>query len=308
MTSQPLEKNISIRRAIDPKANPSSLKLEKTMSSALQTILYHLGVGFFGFVMLYPVFWLFASSLKAPDEIFTNITSLIPSELHFENYAEGWAGFGGISFATFFKNSFIYAGLGTIIQVTASVIVAYGFARIKFTGKPLWFTLMLMTLMLPNEVLLIPQYIIFSKLGWTNSFLPLLVPRIGGGAFFIFMIIQFIRGIPIDLDEAAMIDGAGQFDIFRYIIGPQLTPAIITSVIFSFYWTWDDFLGPLIYLTNPQLYTVSVALRSFSDESSITNWGAIFAMLGLSLLPALFFFVFFQRYLVEGIATTGLKG
>lgn len=301
---------MAIQAPIDAKAltGKESLKREKTRENILQTILYHVGVGFFGFVMLYPVFWLVASSLKPADEIFTNVTSLIPSELQFANYAEGWAGFGGFTFATFFKNSFIYAGLGTLIQVTASVFVAYGFARIKFKGKRFLFSIMLLTLMLPGEVLLIPQYIIFTQLGWINTFLPLLVPRIGGGAFFIFMIVQFIRGIPIDLDEAAMIDGADQFGTFRYVIAPQLKPAIITAAIFSFYWTWDDFLGPLIYLTNPRLYTVSVALRSFSDASSITNWGAIFAMLVLSLLPALLIFVFFQRYLVEGIATTGMKG
>ncbi len=292
----------------DIKLSIQQLKAQKRRNEFISSILYHVAIGSFGFVMLYPVLWLFASSLKAPDEIFTQITTLIPRELHFENYAEGWRGFGGITFATFFKNSFIYAGFGTLIQVTASVIIGYGFARIKFQGKRIWFTIMLLTLMLPSEVLMIPQYIIFSKLGWVNSFLPLLVPRIGGSAFFIFMMVQFIRGIPVDLDEAAMIDGANQFGIFRYVIGPQLKPAIITAAIFSFYWTWDDFLGPLIYLTNPKLYTVSVALRSFTDASSITNWGAIFAMLGLSLLPALLLFVFFQRYLVQGIATTGLKG
>lgn len=292
----------------DTKLSVQQLKAQKRRNEFIRSIVYHLAIGAFGFVMLYPVLWLFASSLKAPDEIFTQITTLIPGELHFENYVEGWRGFGGITFATFFKNSFIYAGFGTLIQVTASVIIGYGFARIKFQGKRIWFTIMLLTLMLPGEVLMIPQYIIFSKLGWVNSFLPLLVPRIGGSAFFIFMMVQFIRGIPVDLDEAAMIDGANQFGIFRYVIGPQLKPAIITAAIFSFYWTWDDFLGPLIYLTNPKYYTVSVALRSFTDASSITNWGAIFAMLGLSLLPALLLFIFFQRYLVQGIATTGLKG
>ncbi len=297
---------------IEPQTQPmltaEQYRAQKRRQELVKTILYHAGVGLVGLFMLYPVMWLFASSLKAPDEIFTNITSLIPSALHFENYAEGWAGFGGITFATFFKNSFIYAGVGTLIQVGASVVVGYSFARVKFRGKSIWFTIMLLTLMLPSEVLLIPQYIIFSQWGWLNTFLPLLVPRIGGSAFFIFMIVQFIRGIPIDLDEAAMIDGAGQWGIFRYVILPQLTPAIITATIFSFYWTWDDFLGPLIYLTDPKLYTVSVALRTFTDATSITNWGAIFAMLGVSLLPTFILFIFFQRYLVEGIATTGLKG
>ena len=280
----------------------------KRRQELLRTAIYHIGVGLVGLFMLYPVIWLFASSLKPSDEVLRNVTNLIPSSIHLENYAQGWAGFGGITFATFFKNSFIYAGLGTVIQVAASVVVGYSFARVKFRGKSIFFTIMLLTLMLPSEVLLIPQYIIFSQWGWLNTFLPLLVPRIGGSAFFIFMIVQFIRGIPIDLDEAAKIDGAGQWGIFRHVILPQLTPAIITAMIFSFYWTWDDFLGPLIYMTDPHLYTVSVALRTFADASSVTNWGAIFAMLVLSLLPTFILFVFFQRYLVEGIATTGLKG
>ncbi len=287
---------------------PEEAKARKQRRDIIRTIIYHVGVGLVGLFMLYPVIWLYTSSLKPADEVLRNVTSLIPSSIHFENYVEGWAGFGGITFATFFQNSFIYAGLGTVIQVGASVIVGYSFARVKYRGKKIWFTIMLMTLMLPSEVLLIPQYIIFSQWNWLNTFLPLLVPRIGGSAFFIFMIVQFIRGIPIDLDEAAMIDGAGQWGIFRYVILPQLTPAIITATIFSFYWTWDDFLGPLLYLTDPHLYTVSVALRTFTDETSITNWGAVFAMLGVSLLPTFILFIFFQRYLVEGIATSGLKG
>jgi multiple sugar transport system permease protein len=280
----------------------------RTFPKWLSTILYHAGVMSLGFLMLYPVIWLFSSSLKPADEIWGNVTSLIPGALHFENYAIGWQGFGGITFATFYKNSFIYAGIGTLLDVVASAIVAYGFARVKFIGRGLWFSIMLMTLMLPAQILMIPQYIIFSRLGWINTFLPLLLPRLGGGVFFIFMIVQFIRGIPIDLDEAAMIDGCSKVGIFHRIILPQIKPALVTAAIFSFYWTWEDFLAPLIYLTNPNLYTVSVALRNFSDPGGLTNWGAMFAMLSLSLGPVLLVFVFFQRYLVEGIATTGLKG
>lgn len=272
------------------------------------SVLYHVVVAVLGFLMLYPVLWLVSSSLKPESEIWTNVNSLIPSTLDFDNYTQGWKGFGGISFATFYKNSFVYAGVATLLNVTASAVIAYGFSRVKFRGKRFWFVLMMMTLMLPTQVLIIPQYIIFSRLGWLNSFLPLLVPRIGGEVFFIFMIMQFIRGIPIDLDDAAMIDGADQFGIFYYVILPQLKPAIITAAIFSFYWTWEDFLNPLLYLTDPKLYTVSVALRNFSDAGTVTDWGAIFAMLSLSLLPVLVIFVLFQRYIVEGIATTGMKG
>jgi len=281
---------------------------EKRTAGFTNTVVYHVCVIALGFLMLYPVLWLFSSSFKASDEVWTTVTSLIPQGLHLENYLNGWQGFGGLTFATFYKNSFIYAGVGTLFDVAASAVVAYGFARVKFTGSKIWFAIMLMTLMLPTQILMIPQYIIFSRVGWLNTFLPLLLPRLGGNVFFIFMMMQFIRGIPIDLDEAAMIDGCSKVGIFHRIILPQIKPALVTATIFSFYWTWEDFLGPLIYLTNPNMYTVSVALRNFSDPGGVTNWGAMFAMLSLSLVPVILLFVFFQRYLVEGIATTGLKG
>jgi multiple sugar transport system permease protein len=167
---------------------------------------------------------------------------------------------------------------------------------------------MILTLMLPRQVLLIPQYVLFNKMGWVNTFLPLIVPRLTGGAFFIFLLMQFIRGIPRELDEAAEIDGASRFGIFWRIIIPLTQTALITCAIFSFYWTWEDFLSPLIYLNDPRLYTVSLALRSMSDPNAVTNWGAIFAMATLSLVPVFAIFIFFQRYLVQGISTTGLKG
>jgi len=275
--------------------------------STARAVLYHVGVGLFGLLMLYPVMWLFASALKGPGEVWTNVTSLIPQAWRWENFSDGWRGFGGITFATFYKNSFIYAGGATLISVTASAFVAYGFARVRFRGKAFWFAVMMLTIMLPEQVLLIPQYIIFARLGWLNTFYPLLLPHMAGSVFFILLIVQFIRGIPRELDEAAVIDGANQFALFGRVILPQLTPALITAAIFSFYWTWEDFLQPLIYLTDPRMYTVSVALRSFADPGGVTNWGAVFAMLALSLVPVFVIFVFFQRYIVDGIATSGLK-
>lgn len=273
-----------------------------------RSLLYHLCVGLFSLFMIYPLLWLIASSFKPPEEIFTRATSLVPENFTLNNYGAGWAGFGGVSFATFFKNSFILAGIGTVAAVVSSALVAYGFGRLRFKGKSFWFTCMLLTLMLPTQVQIIPQYIVFSKLDWINTFLPLLVPRFFGQAFFIFLMIQFIRGIPHELDEAAEIDGASKFGIFVRIILPLLTPALITSAIFSFYWTWEDFFGPLLYLSDPKLYPVSLALKSFADGSGSTNWGAIFAMSVLSLIPVFLLFILFQRYLVEGISTTGLKG
>jgi len=270
--------------------------------------IFHLAVMSLGFVMLYPLLWLLASSFKGPSEIWTHVSSLIPREFTIENYINGWRGFGGITFATFYKNSFIITGINTVATVFSSAFVAYGFARIRFVGRGFWFACMLATLMLPTQVQLIPQYIVFSKLGWVNTFYPLIVPSFFGGPFFIFMMVQFIRGIPIELDEAAEIDGCGKIGIFFRIILPLIKPAVITAAIFAFYWNWGSFLAPLIYLNKPELYTVSLAIRAFADPNSATDWGGIFAMMILSLVPVFVVFILFQRYLVEGISTTGLTG
>jgi len=270
---------------------------------ATQLVIVLLGV-----VMIYPLLWLVASSFKDSSEIFTRAGSLIPEKFTWDNYRIGWAGFGGVTFATFFLNSFTIAVASTVGAVASSAVVAYGFARIPFAGRRFWFVCMLLTLMLPVQVQIIPQYIVFSSLGWVNTFLPLVVPKFFGQAFFIFLMMQFIRGLPRELDEAAEIDGCSQIGIFWRITLPLITPALITSALFSFYWTWEDFFGPLLYLNDPRLFTVSLALRNFADPSSATNWGAIFAMSTLSLLPAFILFLLFQRYLVQGISTTGLKG
>ncbi|MFN8471164.1 MAG: carbohydrate ABC transporter permease [Anaerolineae bacterium] len=274
----------------------------------VRTLVYYGGVTLLAFIMVYPILWLFGSSLKPGNEIWTTVSSVIPQHVTWENYTNGWRGFGGISFTTFYKNSFIYATVGTIGIVFSSAVVAYGFSRIRFAGRRFWFVCLLLTLMLPAQVTIIPQYIAFSKLQMLNTWWPLLMPKFFGGAFFIFLFMQFIRGIPKDLDEAAFIDGCGHAGIFFRIILPLIVPALITAAIFSFYWTWEDFLTPLVYMTNPVNYTVSLALRSFADPSAATDWGAVFAMSALTLVPVFVIFVLFQRYLVEGISTSGLKG
>jgi multiple sugar transport system permease protein len=285
--------------------------MRKRRLNLASRVLFHSLVIIGGFAMLYPIIWLFASSLKPRDEIWTHVASLIPIHPTFANYINGWSGFGGVTFTTFYRNTIIYAGGGTVLAVVSSAVVAFGFARIRFPGSKMWFGLMLVTLMLPVQIQIIPQYIFFSRLGMINTFYPLLVPRLldqAGQAFFIFMIVQFIRGVPIELDEAAEIDGYGKFGIFSRIILPLIQPPLVTSAIFSFYWTWSDFLTPLIYLNSPTLYTVSVALRSFADPAGATDWGSIFAMSAVSLIPVILIFVVFQRYIVEGISTTGMKG
>jgi multiple sugar transport system permease protein len=282
--------------------------MPKKQRDRIRSTIYHVLVGLFCLLMLYPLFWMIASSFKGPDEIWTNVFSLIPREFAWQNYVEGWQGIGGISYTRFYLNPFLYAGVGTLFVVLSSALVAYGFARIRFFGNKFWFTCMILTLMLPSQVQLIPQYIMYNQLGWINTYLPLLVPRLFGQAFFIFLMLQFIRGIPRELDEAAEIDGCSRFGIFFRIILPLIWPAVITCAIFSFYWTWEDFFQPLIYLNNPNLYTISLALRASADPNSVTNWGAIFAMSTLSLVPVLLIFILFQRFLVQGISTTGIKG
>ena len=270
-------------------------------------IIFHIVVGGLGFLMLYPILWMFASSLKLPHEIWINQASLIPSTLHFENYTTGLRGFGRIPFTTFFRNSFIIVTTGTIGQVFSSALVAYGFARIRFKYKKPLFACVIVTLMLPVQILAIPQYIMFQSFGWINTWLPLIVPAFFGLPFFIFLMYQFIQSIPRDLDEAAYIDGCSKYSIFFRIILPMIVPALVTSGIFAFYWRWDDFFTPLLYLQTLRLYPVSLALRMFADPAS-TDWGAMFAMSSLSLLPVIVLFFSFQKYLVEGISTTGLKG
>lgn len=249
-----------------------------------------------------------ASSFKDTADIFVNSHKLIPTKWNFDNYRTGFQGFAGISFIVFFKNSFIITILSVIGTIFSSAVVAYGFARIRFKWAPFWFSCMMMTMMLPGEVLMIPQYIFFHKIGWINTFLPLIVPSFFGGAFFIFLIIQFMRGIPKELDESAHIDGCGKYRIFYLIVLPLLLPPLITVSIFKFYWTWDDFFSPLLYLNSPKLATVALAIKNFSDPTMKTDWGAMFAMSILSLLPIVLIFLIFQKYIVEGISTTGLKG
>jgi multiple sugar transport system permease protein len=255
--------------------------------------------------MLYPLLWMISSSFKPTEEIFGSL-SLIPQNFSLQNYIRGWQFNRTTTFSTFFINSFYIAGISTIGAVMMSSLVAYGFARIRFRGRTFWFSVMFLTLMLPYQVVMIPQFIMFHRIGWVNTFLPLIVPQFAGQAFFIFLMVQFFRGIPMELDESAVLDGCSKFSIYARILVPLIKPALITSAIFSFYWRWDDFLGHLLYLARTRLYTVSLAMRMFADPT-YTDWGAIFAMGTLSLLPSLVIFFIFQKYIVEGISTTGMK-
>jgi len=261
-----------------------------------------------GFLMVYPVLWMISGSFKTNYEILNESLSLIPDRFMLDNFIRGWRGFGRLTFAQFFRNSFVITTLATTGVTLSSSFVAYAFARLRFPGRRLWFVCMMSTMMLPAQVVMIPQYIIFRNLGLTNTYVPLILPQWFSQAFFVFMIMQFIRGLPKELDEAAIIDGCSRYSVFFRIILPLIKPALVTTVIIHFYWTWDDFLGPLIYLSRPALFPVSLAIKLFADSTSTTDYGPMFAMSTLSLLPVFLIFLFFNRYLIQGISTTGFKG
>ena len=257
-------------------------------------------------LMLYPLLWMLASSVRPENEIFTS-ASLWPSEWSLDAYVRGWNGLR-VSFSTFFLNSFVIAFLAVAGNLMTCSLAAFAFARLQFGGRNFWFALMLMTLMLPYQVTLIPQYVLFRNLGWVDTILPLVAPKfLAVDAFFIFLMVQFFRGIPKELDEAAAMDGCSPWRIYWKIMLPLSLPVMTTAAIFTFIWTWDDFFGPLIYLNQMGQYTVMLGLRTFVDSTGESDYGGLFAMSVLSLVPIFLFFLFFQRLLIEGIATTGMK-
>lgn len=282
------------------------LRLKRDRRERNGRYLKHLFLMLFSVVMLYPLFWLTASSLKPENEIFGSL-SLWPSSFQFDNYTKGWFALP-VPFTTFYINSTIVTVLSVIGNLISCSFAAYAFARLQFTGRSFFFALMMMTLMIPYHVVLIPQYVMFLNLGWVDTYLPLVVPRfLAADGFFIFLMVQFFRQLPRELDEAAMIDGCSPFKIYWAIILPLSLPAMATAAIFSLIWVWEDFLAPLIYLNDIKSYTVPLALRLFLDQEGQSLYGQMFAMSVLSLVPVLIFFVAFQKLIVRGIATSGMK-
>ena len=257
-------------------------------------------------LMLYPLLWLLAASFKPDNQIFN--TGIWPNaDWDIDAYFRGWNAMR-VSFSVFFMNSFVIAILSIVGNLAACSMAAYAFARLDFKFKNFWFAMMMMTLMLPGQVTIIPQYVLFRDLGWINTILPLVVPKfLAVDAFFIFLMVQFFRGIPRELDEAAMMDGAGPWRIYWKIMLPLSVPVLVTAAIFTFIWTWDDFFAPLIFLNRMQDYTVTLGLRTFVDSTGESDFGGLFAMSVLSIVPIFLFFLIFQRFLIEGIATTGMK-
>jgi multiple sugar transport system permease protein len=275
-------------------------------TSSIRRTTSHAVIILFGVLMIYPLLWMLASAFRPQDQIFTS-AGLWPKDFTLQNIVDGWTALG-TPFGVFFLNSLIVALLSVIGNLFSCSLAAYAFARLEFRLKPLLFAVMLGSIMLPFHVVLVPQYILFQNIDWTNTFLPLVVPKfLAVDAFFVFLMVQFIRGLPRELDEAATVDGCGPIGVFWRIILPLMRPALAVAGVFTFIWTWNDFLGPLLYLTDPSMYTVPVALNAFLDSTGASSWGPMFAMSLLSLVPLFVVFLLAQRQLVQGIATTGIK-
>ncbi len=278
------------------------------MSVRAKTVLWHVVCVLAVAIVLYPLVWLAFASVKPQSEILSSL-NLLPTRLVLDGYRQGWEGAAGIGFGTFFLNSFIVAFASVLANVLSCTLAAYAFARLRFRFSGPLFVFMIATLMLPHHVTLIPQYVIFKQAGLTNTYLPLILPKLlATEAFFVFLIVQFMRGIPRELDEAATIDGCGVYRTFWNVALPLTKPALVTTSIFTFIWTWNDFFTQMVYLNDADKFTVPLGLRLFVDTSSQSNFGAMFAMSALALVPIVLFFLVFQRLLVEGVNTSGMKG
>ncbi|AEH50491.1 carbohydrate ABC transporter permease [Pseudothermotoga thermarum] len=280
------------------------LKRRKILDLTLRYTILTLGA----FIMIYPMLWLFGASFKTNAEIFTSIW-FVPPRFDFSVYAQAWKTGTQYTLGHYFLNTFRFVLPRVIFTVISSVIVAYGFARFNFPLKKFLFGLMISTMFLPWVVRIIPMYLFWRNLGLLDTFVPLYAHTIfANEAFFVFMLIQFFRTLPKELDEAAVIDGCNSFQVLIKILLPNIKPAVISVGLFQFMWSMNDFLGPLIYISSVEKYPIQIALRMAIDATAGVEWNVIIAMSLIALMPSIIIFFAAQKYFVRGVATTGLKG
>lgn len=283
-------------------------KMNRSMRRKRNKILMYLLLILVGIMMIYPLVWLLFASFKTNEEIF-GTTALLPANPVFDSYVEGWKGTGQFSFGVFLKNSFILVVPTVILTLISSVLVGYGFARFHFPGHKILFALMISTMMLPNAVVVIPRYILYNKMGVLNSYDTFYLPAaLACYPFFIFMMVQFFKGIPRELDESAKMDGCNSFQTLIHVLLPLSKPSVCSAAIFQSVWTWNDFFNSLIYINSVSKYPVSLGLRMSLDSADAAHWNEIFAMSIVSIIPCVILFFTAQKYFVEGIATSGIKG
>ncbi len=261
-----------------------------------------------GLLMLYPLFWMIGGAFKPNHEIFSSI-GFIPQQPTLEGFVKGWQTSTEYTFGTYLLNTFEIIVPKVFVTVVSSVLVAFGFARFNVPGKRILFALLIATVLLPKSVLLVPQYLMFRELGWLDSFLPLYVPAaFATEGFFVFMIVQFMRSFPPDMEEAAVMDGCNSLQVLWHVIVPVIMPAIVSVALFQFMWSMNDFLSPLIYLSSVEKYPVALALKLSIDVTEATSWNQILAMSTIALAPSLLLFFAAQKYFVEGITVGSVKG
>jgi len=277
--------------------------MRKRRSVFLYVLLILLGI-----IMIYPFFFMLSATFKTNEEIFSGI-GLIPKSFSFDAFINGWQGIGNNTFGTFLLNSFKIVIPTVLFTIISSVLVGYGFARFHFPLKKIFFGIMIGTLMLPQAVVIVPRYLLFRDFGWLDTYLPFYMPALFATfPFFTFMLVQFMRGIPRELDESAIMDGCNSFTILTKILIPLLKPALFSIGIFQFVWTWNDYFNSLIYINSVDKFSISLGLQLFMDSEGTIAWNEMMAMSFVTILPCVLIFFFAQRYFVEGIATSGLKG
>jgi multiple sugar transport system permease protein len=283
---------------LDNKLKNSEAKIRKIITYVILIIA--------AIVCLFPFFWMISTSFKPMDEIYKMPPDWIPLHGTISNFVEGLK---GANFGVYFKNTAIISFLATVGTVISSSIVAYGFSRFKAKLSPVLFMVLLGTMMLPSQVTLIPQYLLFNKLGMIDTIWPLIIPSwLGGGAFNIFLFTQFFRTLPKELDEAAMLDGASSFKVFTKILLPSVKPVMLAVLVMSLVYNWNDFFSPLIYLNSNEKFTVAVGLQFFKGSQGNVQVGQMMAMALFSLIPVLIIFAICQKYFIQGIKMSGLKG
>ena len=283
--------------------NDRTIRREKINAFIRYTVLIIVGV-----TMLYPLFWMFSASMKPNHEIFSSL-SLIPHEWSLEGFINGWKTGTEFTFGHYIINTFAYVLPKVLFTVVSSTIVAFAFARFEIPWKGFWFATLIATILLPQSVLLIPQYLMFREMNLLDSYLPLYLPvAFATQGFFVFMLVQFLRGVPTDMEEAAMIDGCNSFQVLWYVVVPVIRPAIISVALFQFMWSVNDFLGPLIYVSSVEKYPIALALKMSIDVTEGAKWNEILAMASISIIPSIIVFFMSQKYFVEGVSNSGIKG
>ena len=284
-------------------ATRTTTRITRRQRTLIQKTVIHLTLLAGVSLMFIPLMWTISTSLKSPGEVYLFPPTWIPNEIMWSNY---YRAVTAIPFFLYLWNTVFITAVSIVGKVISITLVAFAFARLRWWGRDVMFIVMLATMMLPPHITLIPQFIMFKWLGWIDTFLPLIVPTFFGGPYLTFLVRQYLLAIPRELDDAARIDGCSDFGLYWRIIMPLAKPAVLIVVIFVFNGTWNEFLLPLIYLHNPDLFTLALGLRMFQGEAS-TSWNLLMAASLLSMLPVIILFFVTQRHFIQGIVFTGVK-